>query len=407
MFEINGGRLWSTLMDMSQLGRLPNGGSSRLALSDEDRAARDLFAHWAQEAGAVVQHDCFGNIFAIRPGTDPDRPIILTGSHLDTQPSGGHFDGAFGVLAGIEILRAMNERDYRTTASIGVVNWTNEEGVRFAPGLTGSSGFAGRLEQNAALELRSTDGAIFGAELIRIGYAGNPLSGELRLGAYIEAHIEQGPILENGGKSIGVVEGVQGVRWYELRMTGASRHAGTTPMNARSDAFMAAAALTTRLRETALRLSEDIRLTFGRVEVAPGSPNTIPGSVKVTIDLRHPDEAILDQFETAISAAIVPVKAIENVEIDWSRTMLVPSVAFDLRCVETLEDAARNCGYEWQRLTSGAMHDASSISFVTPTAMLFVPCRGGISHHESEWTDPEDLTRGCQVLAEALTKLAA
>lgn len=394
-------------MEMSQLGRLPNGGSSRLALSDEDRAARDLFVRWATEAGADVRHDCFGNIFAIRAGTDPQRPIILTGSHLDTQPSGGHFDGAFGVLAGLEILRAMNDRDYRTSASIGVVNWTNEEGVRFAPGLTGSSGFAGRLEQDAVLQLRSTDGATFGSELSRIGYAGKPLSSELSLGAYIEAHIEQGPVLENEGKSIGIVDGVQGVRWYELRLAGASRHAGTTPMNARSDAFMAAAALTTRLRDAALALSEDIRLTFGRVEVLPGSPNTIPGGVKVTVDLRHPDEIVLDRFEEILPEAIAPVVAAENVSIDWGRTMLVPPVAFDARCVETLEHAAQSCGYEWQRLASGAMHDASSISSVAPTAMLFVPCRHGISHHESEWTEPDDLTRGCQVLAKAVTRLAA
>ena len=407
MFNIDGERLWASLMEMSEVGRLPNGGCRRLALSDEDRAARDLFVRWSTEAGAEIRYDCFGNIFAIRAGTEPDRPIILTGSHLDTQPSGGHFDGVFGVLAGVEILRAMNENNYRTNAPICVVNWTNEEGVRFAPGLTGSGGFAGRLKRETVLDLQATDGATFGAELRRIGYGGESLSGELGFGAYIEAHSEQGPVLESGGKSIGIVSGVQGVRWYDLRISGAGRHAGTTPMSARSDAFMAAAALTASLRTMGLSLSEEIRLTFGRIEVLPGSPNTIPGCVSASVDLRHPDETVLTCFEEAMSSIVDTIAAAENVSINWRRTMAVPAVAFDARCIQILEQATLDCGYEWENLTSGAMHDASSISFVTPTAMLFVPCRNGISHHESEWSEPEDLTRGCEVLAKAVMQLAA
>lgn len=406
MIEIDGSRLWASLMDMSEIGRLPNGGCQRLALSDEDRAARDLFVRWAKEAGAEVKFDSFGNIFAIRAGSDPARPVVLTGSHLDTQPSGGHFDGVFGVLAGLEVLRAMNDCGYRTNAPIGVVNWANEEGVRFSPGLTGSSAFAGHLDRDEVLGLEAVDGARFGNELDRIGYAGPPLSGELPLGAYIEAHIEQGPILEDREKQIGIVNGIQGVRWYEISIEGVTGHAGTMPMDSRQDAFMAAAGIAAALRDAATALSRRMRITFGRIYLRPGSTNTIPGQALLTMDLRHPDEAILTRLEELLPAILERISQDERVAVDWRRTMVVPSVQFDARCVAAIQGATDSLGYSWERMTSGAMHDASSISLVTPTAMLFVPCKGGISHHEAEWVEPEDVTRGCRVLAEAVRRLA-
>jgi len=403
---INSERLWSSIMGMAALGGLPGGGCDRQALTDTDRAARDLFVEWARAAGCAIKIDQFGNIFAIRPGARPEAPAVLLGSHLDTQPHGGRFDGIYGVMAGLEVVRAMNDAQILTESPIAVVNWTNEEGVRFAPGLTGSKGFAGILPPSAIADMRSRDGARFTDELERIGYRGDMSSSTLPVAAYLEAHIEQGPVLERAGTPIGVVTGVQGVRWFQLTVEGADRHAGTTSMDVRRDSFMATARIILELRNAALQLSGDVRFTAGRVNVMPGSTNTVPGKTVVEIDLRHPDEIVLDRMEVLIAPTAARIALEERCIARVERTMDVRPVHFDSRIVDSIAAAAAGRNERFTRLASGAMHDASSIAQIAPSAMVFVPCRDGISHAEEEWAEPEHLAIGCAVLADAACNLA-
>jgi beta-ureidopropionase / N-carbamoyl-L-amino-acid hydrolase len=403
---INGERLWASIMMMAEFGALPGGGCARLALTDEDRAARNLFVQWCREADCSIKIDPFGNIFAIRSGRDPARPVVLLGSHLDTQPHGGRFDGVYGVMAGLEVVRAMNEAGIETEASVVVVNWTNEEGVRFAPGLTGSSAFAGLMIHNNARDIVSQDGRRFADELSRIGFDGNMARDSMPIAAYLEPHIEQGPVLENVRKLIGIVTGVQGVRWFNVGVEGADRHAGTTPMNVRQDSFMAASRLVLRMRKFALDVSPDIRFTVGRAEVLPGSPNTVPGLTRFVLDLRHQGEDVLDTVAAELCRQASEIGREERVKIDVSLSMEVKPVMFDRRTVDLLSRKALALDMSCERMISGAMHDASSIARVAPTAMLFVPCRNGISHAEEEWAEPEHLAAGCQVVAEATVELA-
>lgn len=404
--SIDSRRLWGSLMAMAEIGPLPGGGSRRLSLSDEDKTARDLFVSWCREAGCLVEVDPIGNIFATRPGREPGRAAIMTGSHLDTQPDGGRFDGIYGVLAGLEVIRCLNDNAIETEAPVTVVNWTNEEGVRFAPGLTGSSVFARSLPLADALAMQCIDGPTVGEELQRIGYDGTLPVGTIRATAYLEAHIEQGPVLERLGKPVGIVEGVQGVRWLQVEIRGQGRHAGTTPMEQRADGFMAAARVALEARQLALEASPDIRFTVGRIAVLPGSPNTIPASAVFTIDLRHPSEQVLDMVEESIVDLLHKVGQAERVQTGVSPLMTVPSVAFDSGCVAALAGAADAAAIPAERIFSGAMHDASSVARAVPSAMIFVPCRDGISHNVAEWAEPEDLAAGCQVLLLAVLQLA-
>jgi N-carbamoyl-L-amino-acid hydrolase len=399
-------RLWDSIMKMAEFGALPGGGCARLALSDEDRAARNLFVRWCREANCTIKIDPYGNIFAIRSGRDPARPVILLGSHLDTQPHGGRFDGVYGVMAGLEIVRAMNDAAIETEASVVVVNWTNEEGVRFAPGLTGSSAFAGLISHVDTRDTMSRDGRRFADELARIGFDGDMARDTLRIAAYLEPHIEQGPILENVGKPIGIVTGVQGVRWFNVAIQGADRHAGTTPMDVRQDSFMAAGSLALRMRKFAVDISPDIRFTVGRAEVLPGSPNTVPGSTSFVIDLRHQREDVLDTVAAELRRQASEVGREVRVTIDVSLLMEVKPVMLDGRIVDLLSRQALALKMPFERMISGAMHDASNIARIAPTAMLFVPCRNGISHAEEEWAEPEHLAAGCQVVAEAAMEVA-
>ncbi|WP_028035766.1 M20 family metallo-hydrolase [Chelativorans sp. J32] len=393
-----GDRLWSTLMEMACIGAIAEDGCCRLSLTDEDRRARDLFARWCRDAGCVLRVDPFGNMFAIRPGLRNDAPAILVGSHLDTQPHGGRFDGVLGVLAGLEILRALNDAGIKTEHPIAVVNWTNEEGVRFKPGLTGSKGFIGALDK-AAIE--GAGGADYFSELSRIGYAGQRLL-DFEALAYYELHIEQGPVLELAKAPVGIVEGVQGVRWFEIEFHGQDAHAGTTPMDGRSDSFMAAASLALRLREGAISLEKNIRFTVGRVEVSPNSQNTVPGSTRLHIDVRHGSSPVLDAFERLMVEVISEVEAQENVRVGIRQTMGVAPVDFDHTCRERLWKCARALGLEPVSLQSGAMHDASSLATSLPTAMLFVQSRDGISHNPLEWSDPDHIATACEILAQAV-----
>ena len=397
--QIDGQRLWRSLEDIAQIGALPQGGCRRLALSDEDRDARDLLASWCRDAGCELHVDAFGNQFAIRPGLIREAPLVLFGSHLDTQPNGGRFDGIYGVLAGLEVMRALQAAGVQTQRSLAVVNWTNEEGVRFSPGLTGSKGFAGLLSPEDVAVLKTPEGAAFRDELVRIGYLGSaPL---FKVATYFEAHIEQGPVLESAKLPVGVVAGVQGVRWFEVMVTGADRHAGTTPMTMRADSYMATSRIVLALRERALAVSSEIRFTVGRVAVLPGSVNTVPGSTRFSIDLRHPDGEVLDRVEALISTVGASEAVAEACQVTVEKTFDLPPVAFDKGAIDLVAAAAKACDLPNMRIVSGAMHDACALSTVAPTAMIFTACRLGISHSEDEFAEPGDLAAGCQMLLHA------
>lgn len=383
---------------MARIGAIEDDGCCRLSLTDEDKQARDLFRQWSEAAGCDVRVDQFGNMFAVRPGRSSRAGTVLVGSHLDTQPHGGRFDGVLGVLAGLEIVRALNDANIRTEHPIVVANWTNEEGVRFKPGLTGSSGFVGSLDSTA---VQGLDGADFFAELARIGYAGQPVT-DLDPLAYYELHIEQGPFLERAGADVGVVTGVQGVRWFEIELLGRDSHAGTTPMTARSDSFMAASAIALELRKRADALDPEIRFTIGRVEVSPNSTNTIPGRTRLFVDLRHSDAETLDTFERTIPAPVEGLAQAEQVRASVTRLMEVPPVRFSADMQARLHEAAQALGVHPPTLGSGAMHDASNLATVVPTAMVFVQSRDGISHNPQEWSEPSHVTAACEILAQAV-----
>ncbi|MBS7542916.1 Zn-dependent hydrolase [Ancylobacter oerskovii] len=401
----DGERLWSDLMAMAKIGALAHGGCCRLSLTDEDRQARDLFVRWAREAGCEVRVDPFGNIFATRAGRSADAAHVLVGSHLDTQPHGGRFDGVLGVLAGLEVVRALNAAGIETEHAVTVVNWTNEEGVRFSPGLTGSGGFVGAIRAYDTAAVTGVDGVPFYPELHRIGYGGAARLTS-RLAGYYELHIEQGPVLEGAGATIGIVEGIQGVRWLAVELAGEDRHAGTTPAADRRDAFMAAARLAIDARAAALALDRDFRITFGRVGVEPGSINTVPGRVTMSVDLRHSDVDLLDRVEKEIVEAVAALAGSEGTRGTVTRAMDVAPVRFDAAMQDNIEASASGLGIASQRLPSGAMHDASNLARIAPSAMIFVPSRGGISHNESEWTDPAQVADGCEVLARAVLRHA-
>ena len=403
---IDGDRLWRSIEAVARIGALPGGGCSRMAFSDEDCEARSLFARWAGEANCEVRIDAFGNMFAWRPGSDVAAPAVLVGSHLDTQPHGGRFDGIYGVMAGLEVVRAMNDAGIETEAPVVVVNWTNEEGVRYAPGLTGSGAFSGLLDREAVLGIRGIDGSRFGEQAAKAGFAGDFEPAGAAFKAYVEPHIEQGPHLERLGIPVGVVPAVQGVHWITVELTGADRHAGTTAMNARRDTFMAAARMAVAMRAAALEASSEIRFTVGRIKVEPGSANTVPGHTTFDIDMRHAEKAVLEKVEADLRRIADRIAIEENVDCIVTRIMDVPPIVFDKEVVTAVERAVERSGYPVHHIVSGAMHDASNLAHIIPTAMIFVPSRDGISHAEDEWTEPEHVTAGCQVLFNAVLELA-
>ncbi|MGI9412833.1 MAG: Zn-dependent hydrolase [Hyphomicrobiales bacterium] len=395
--RVNGERLWQTHLELAEIGALPNGGCCRLSLSDEDREARDLFADWCRDAGCRLDVDRAGNMFATRPGKRK-APPVASGSHLDTQPHGGRFDGIFGVMAALEAIRTMNDNAIETELPVAAVNWTNEEGVRFPAGILGSTAYAGRWSQEDLHALQSTDGARFGAELERIGYDGDIGLGEFAMTAFYEAHIEQGPVLEREGLPVGIVNKVQGLRWIEVTVTGADRHAGTTPMDARQDSLVAAARMIVALEALGLAHAPDARVTVGRLDVSPNSGSTIPGETTFNIDIRHPDDHVLDVLENKIGEICSGAET--------RRVIEMPPVDFDGGCVGDLEGAAQALGIPHRPMLSGALHDASPVATLVPAAMIFVPCRDGISHNEAEWAEPEHLQAGCNVILHAMLSRA-
>jgi len=404
--RINQERLWQTHLDLARIGALPDGGCSRAALTDEDRRARDLFAGWCREIGCRVSVDRVGNLFARRDGVENGHPPVACGSHLDTQPHGGRFDGISGVLCGLEAFRTLHDHGITTRLPLELIDWTNEEGVRFRPGLLGSTAFAGRIPIDRVLATVGTDGARFDAELERIGY-GPAGAAPHRLDSFFELHIEQGPILENRGARIGVVTGVQGIRWLEVEIEGVDAHAGTTPLPARHDALLAAARLVDRARAIGLDAGDDARVTVGRMEVAPNSPSTIPGGARLVIDFRHPEGATLDRLEARLRQAASDAADSSGTRARIAKTLEVAPVAFDPACVAAVQAAAEARGLPSLRMLSGAAHDAMQIASVAPTAMIFIPCKDGLSHNEAESATAEDLGAGCQVLLDVLLQRAA
>ncbi|MFZ1428741.1 MAG: Zn-dependent hydrolase [Geminicoccaceae bacterium] len=395
-------RLWDQLMETARFGGTAKGGIRRLTLTDEDRQVRDWFKAQTEALGCTVTVDEVGNMFARRPGRRDDLPPIAIGSHLDTQPTGGKFDGVLGVLGALEALRTLVLAGYETNAPVEVVNWTNEEGSRFAPAMLCSGVFAGVFTTDYANGREDRDGKRFGDELERIGYRGAEKAGGHQLGALFELHIEQGPILEAEDRVIGVVQGVQGMRWYEVTVTGQDAHTGATPMHLRKNALLGAARMIERIHQIALDHAPAAVGTVGLVEVRPNSRNVVPGEVFFCVDFRHPDEAVLDRMEAQFRAALPEVMAPLQLEFEEKRIWESPAVAFDPELIDCVRKGAEQAGYPMRDMVSGAGHDACYIARVAPTTMIFVPCLGGVSHNESESTTFEECAAGAQVLLNAV-----
>ena len=447
-YPVNGERLWQTLHSLAEIGATAAGGVARVALTDEDRAGRDQFVTWVRELGCTVHIDQMGNLFARREGSDPGRAPVVIGSHLDSQPTGGKYDGAYGVMVGLEVLRVLHDNDLITAAPVEVVSWTNEEGARFPPAMIGSGVYAGAFSLDEGLAAPGVDGTTLGGELARIGYAGDAPcgvpggEGRRPIGHYIEPHIEQGPILEAAEVTLGAVTGVQGIRWYDVSIEGQSAHAGSTPMEHRTDAMVAAARLVCEADEIAARRAPEGRATVGTLSVGIGSRNTVAGSVSLTVDLRHPDAAELEvmhdellafadgpafgpqhsaassgvrQHSAASSGVRQHSAASSGVRQHSGRSLPRPQIApiwysppivFDATVVDAVRQGAVAAGFEPVDITSGAGHDACYVSMVAPTGMLFIPCADGLSHNEAESILPSHATAGAQATLNAVLALA-
>jgi len=404
--HINGQRLWESLMDLARIGATELGGNCRLALTELDGQGRDLVVGWMKQAGLSVTVDQVGNIFGRREGLNPTLPPVMTGSHIDTQPTGGKFDGCYGVLAGLEIMRTLQERGLNTEAALELAIWTNEEGSRFVPVMMGSGVFAGKFPLQTALDATDMQGKRVVDELKAIGYAGTQPVGGRPVGAYFEAHIEQGPILEAQDKVIGVVTGSLGLRWYDVNVTGMEMHAGPTPMSVRQDALFAA----THLMQEVIHIARDYqphgRGTVGVVQVHPGSRNVIPGRVHFTADLRHEDAATLALMDQCWRQACSEAGPRFGVKVELIDVQHFPPTPFAVPLVQYIREQAQRAGYSHMDIVTGAGHDAVYIADVAPTAMIFVPCKDGISHNEIEDAQPSHLEAGANVLLNAMLQTA-
>ena len=400
--QVNGERLWDTIMETAKFGGTEKGGVCRLTLSDTDRQVRDWLARECESAGCTVSIDEMGSIFARRPGKVDTLPPIAIGSHLDTQPTGGKFDGIAGVLSGLEVLRTLNEAGHTTSAPLELIDWTNEEGSRFTPPMLASGVFSGVFEHDFAYASEDRDGKKFEAELARIGYRGERKCPDHKLGAYFELHIEQGPVLEKEGILIGAVTGMQGQKWYEITVTGQDAHAGTTPMPARHDAMVACARMVESIQAITLNHAPLAVATVGHVVVKPNSRNVVPGSVFFTVDLRHPDEDVLLQIDRELREMVDATARDSGVEARLVNNWNVTPMEFDRECINHVRSAAEKLGYSHRDIISGAGHDAVYVARVAPTGMIFIPCENGISHNELENTKPEFIAAGASVLLHAI-----
>jgi len=404
--RIDGKRLWDSLMDMARFGATAKGGVRRLTLSDIDRQGRDHFKANCEAAGLTVRVDAIGNMFARRPGRDPKRLPVLMGSHLDSQPSGGKFDGALGVIAGLEVMRSLNDLGITTEAPIELVNWTDEEGSRFGHSLMGSGVWAGIYTQDKAYALTDLEGVTVSAALDTIGYKGAEPAKPFPADAYYELHIEQGPILEREAKQIGIVTGAQAQVWYDITCTGQDSHAGTPPPSARKDALVCAARIIDLVDHLMRARGEDGRGTVGQLTVSPNSRNVIPGEVKFSCEFRHPDGNEVATLATQFSDRATVLAQAMNVKLDIHELFRIPAQPFDPGCVDLVRQATLRLGLSSREIVSGAGHDAVYVARHVPTAMIFTPCKDGLSHNEAESIEPGEAEAGCQVLFEAVVARA-
>ena len=406
--RIDGARLWESIMEMAKIGATAKGGSHRLTLSDEDRIGRELFAAWCEDAGLSMSVDEMGDMFARRPGGDDSLAPVGIGSHLDTQPFGGKFDGVFGVLAGLEVVRTLNDHELATATPLEVVNWTNEEGARFAPAMLASGVYAGVFDLDWAQSRLAVDtGATVLDELKRIGYHGDLPARDHAFSAFFECHIEQGPILDSEGISVGVVDAAQGFRWYDISFEGFAQHTGSTPMVGRRNALLGMAKVVQAVDDIAQEHAPLARGTVGgQVEIAPGSRNIIPGRASFTVDMRHPSADTLATMDASLREVCDQVAADIGLSLALEQISYTAPVAFDERCVAAVKGACERLGVSHTTITSGAGHDACFVANRVPTTMLFAPCKDGISHHESESAEPEDLEAVCNALLHAVLDVA-
>ena len=395
---INADRLWASLKELAKIGPGVAGGNNRQTLTDEDGEARDLLKSWCDQSGLTTTIDAMGSMFAERAGEDPGALPVLIGSHLDTQPTGGKYDGTLGVLAGLEVIRTLNDLNIKTRHPIQLVNWTNEEGCRFSPSMLASGVFAGVYEQSWAYDRIDDKGLKFGDELRRIGWVGEKPVGHVKPHAYFELHIEQGPILERNHKLIGVVTGGQGVVWTRIKLTGKESHTGSTPMEMRHDAGLGAAKITILVNEIACKYSPLAVGTVGFFDIQPNSINIIPGTATVTVDLRSADATILNAMKEQLDDGVRRIANDLGLAVSFEKLSDSSPVSFDQECVATVRRAANGLKYPHMDLISGAGHDAFWINEVAPSAMIMCPCEGGLSHNEAEHITPEWAGAGANVL---------
>jgi beta-ureidopropionase / N-carbamoyl-L-amino-acid hydrolase len=404
--RINGQRLWDALMEMAKIGGTPKGGCKRLTLTDLDKQGRELFTAWCEKEGCAVKVDEMGNMFARRAGVEDHLPPVMMGSHLDTQPTGGKFDGVLGVLGALEVVRSLNDLKIKTRHPIEVANWTNEEGSRYAPAMISSGVFAGAYTKEFAYSRVDAEGKKLGDELERIGFKGEEPIGGRPIHAFFELHIEQGPILEDESIDVGVVTHGQGQRWYEIRLTGFESHAGSTPMPRRKDALLGAARIVELVNQIGLSKAPLAVSTVGMLNPYPNSRNVIPGEVFMTVDFRHPIDETLSAMDAALKEGVGKIAGAAGLSADIKQVFYYPPVPFDPDCVAAVRRAAKHLGLSHRDIASGAGHDACYLARVAPTSMIFTPCVDGVSHNESEDIKQEWATAGANVLMHAVLEKA-
>ena len=405
-FRVNGDRLWESIMEMAKIGPGVAGGNNRQTLTDDDAKGRELFKSWCEKEGLAMGLDTMGNMFARREGTDPNALPVMVGSHLDTQPTGGKYDGVLGVLGGLEIIRTLNDLDIKTKHPIEIVNWTNEEGTRFAPPMLSSGVFASMHTEEWAYNREDSEGKKFGDELKRIGWRGEEPVGERKLHAFYELHIEQGPILEDENVDIGVVTHGQGLNWLQVTLIGKESHTGSTPMPKRVNAGLGMARITQLVDEIALSHAPHAVGAIGHIDVYPNSRNIIPGKVVFTVDFRHPNKEVIQDMEDRMRKGATDIAEKIGLTMDIDKVGNFDPVEFDKDCVEKVRDAAKTLGYSHMNIVSGAGHDACWINRVAPTAMIMCPCVDGLSHNEAEEITKEWSTAGADVLFHAVVNTA-
>ncbi|MCX8677149.1 MULTISPECIES: M20 family metallo-hydrolase [unclassified Apibacter] len=404
--HINSKRLQTWLADFATIGGTPNGGVHRLTLTDLDKQARDLFVSLAKKAGCSIKIDAMGNIFARRPGEDNLLSPVLIGSHIDSQPLGGKYDGIYGVLAALEVVYSLNDHNIKTDRPIDVVSWTNEEGSRFAPAMIGSAVFSGLTTLQDGWSCRDSEGNTIKQELERIGYAGNDNFSNYKIHASLELHIEQGPILENQNELIGIVTGALGQKWYDVEFTGMASHAGTTPMEVRQDALLGLAEAVLEVNTIGKNEKPEGRATVGMVKITPNSRNVISDKAWFSVEFRHPSEKGLQRMDQQLSEKVHQIAEKLNLTYSIRPILSFPPLPFDKTCIEVVRKVAQNLNYPHRTMVSGAGHDSCNISKIAPTSMIFIPCIKGISHNEKEEIRPEWMSAGANVLLNAVKHLS-